>query len=198
MPLVLDVVTQSLGQSDQAEPAMQRCTACKRDLPLESFRRNRRAPLGRMGQCKDCKRAYDLEYNSRPERKASERERTRTPEARVRQRERDAARNRTRARLDWLNSKGKRRRALRKGVGAEIFTDAELFAAWDGAGYYTCYWCELPFTEDVILHRDHVIPLARGGAHAIANLVPACATCNTSKGAKDPYDFARELHPWLA
>lgn len=33
-------------------------------------------------------------------------------------------------------------------------------------------------------HIDHVVPLARGGQHTITNLVPACARCNLSKGAK--------------
>lgn len=31
------------------------------------------------------------------------------------------------------------------------------------------------------LHWDHVIPLARGGAHSKDNLVPACRSCNESK-----------------
>ncbi|MFD2093408.1 HNH endonuclease [Blastococcus deserti] len=30
-------------------------------------------------------------------------------------------------------------------------------------------------------HMDHVVPLARGGRHAPANVVPACAACNVSK-----------------
>jgi 5-methylcytosine-specific restriction endonuclease McrA len=29
--------------------------------------------------------------------------------------------------------------------------------------------------------RDHVIPLARGGRHAIGNILPACRSCNSSK-----------------
>jgi hypothetical protein len=29
---------------------------------------------------------------------------------------------------------------------------------------------------------DHVVPLSRGGAHAIENVVPACHGCNMSKG----------------
>lgn len=32
---------------------------------------------------------------------------------------------------------------------------------------------------------DHVIPLARGGPHCLANLRPACGPCNSSKGTKD-------------
>ena len=31
---------------------------------------------------------------------------------------------------------------------------------------------------------DHVVPLERGGSDAIANCVPACRSCNSSKGTK--------------
>ena len=31
---------------------------------------------------------------------------------------------------------------------------------------------------------DHVVPVARGGRHAIGNIVPACGRCNSSKGAQ--------------
>ena len=31
---------------------------------------------------------------------------------------------------------------------------------------------------------DHVVPLSRGGKHEIENLLPACRSCNSSKGAK--------------
>ncbi|HEX8510460.1 MAG TPA: HNH endonuclease [Propionibacteriaceae bacterium] len=33
------------------------------------------------------------------------------------------------------------------------------------------------------LTMDHVVPLARGGRHAIGNLAPACETCNKRKGS---------------
>lgn len=41
-----------------------------------------------------------------------------------------------------------------------------------------CTYCG---ATDVPLEMDHVIPLSRGGRHAIGNLTPACATCNRSK-----------------
>lgn len=34
------------------------------------------------------------------------------------------------------------------------------------------------------IHMDHVIPMSRGGRHAIGNVLPACQTCNLSKGPK--------------
>ena len=32
-----------------------------------------------------------------------------------------------------------------------------------------------------LLHMDHVVPLSRGGAHTIGNVLPACQGCNLSK-----------------
>jgi hypothetical protein len=33
-------------------------------------------------------------------------------------------------------------------------------------------------------HRDHIIPISRGGRESIGNLMPSCAQCNVSKKAK--------------
>jgi predicted RNA-binding Zn-ribbon protein involved in translation (DUF1610 family) len=52
-----------------------------------------------------------------------------------------------------------------------------------------CRYCEteLSSTERT---ADHVVPLCRGGAHSIDNLVIACRSCNSSKGRKT-------LEQWL-
>lgn len=36
------------------------------------------------------------------------------------------------------------------------------------------------------LEQDHVIPVARGGRHTIHNVVPACRSCNATKGKHAP------------
>lgn len=43
---------------------------------------------------------------------------------------------------------------------------------------YRCAYCGISGDMTV----DHVLPLSRGGRHCVANLVPACLRCNTSKG----------------
>ncbi len=48
-----------------------------------------------------------------------------------------------------------------------------------------CAYCDQPATD-----RDHVIPLDLGGTDDILNVVPACGTCNSSKGAKNPLVWA--------
>lgn len=55
-------------------------------------------------------------------------------------------------------------------------TDAQwlaLQAAWGG-----CAYCGSNLAP---LHRDCVLPIARGGRYTLTNVVPACPTCNTSK-----------------
>lgn len=42
---------------------------------------------------------------------------------------------------------------------------------------------------------DHVVPLARGGAHDPGNVVTACGPCNRLKCDMLPFDFF-ERHPW--
>ena len=49
-----------------------------------------------------------------------------------------------------------------------------------------CPYCgnESPLTE------DHIVPLSKGGTCWITNLVGACRSCNSSKGARSVEDFA--------
>jgi 5-methylcytosine-specific restriction endonuclease McrA len=42
-----------------------------------------------------------------------------------------------------------------------------------------CAYCQRPPRRS--LQMDHVVPLSRGGRHAIGNVVPACEACNSSK-----------------
>lgn len=49
---------------------------------------------------------------------------------------------------------------------------------------HCCAYCGAPDE----IHMEHVIPLSRGGRHAIGNVLPACAGCNLNKQA----DFVSE------
>jgi 5-methylcytosine-specific restriction endonuclease McrA len=42
---------------------------------------------------------------------------------------------------------------------------------------HRCAYCG----SDGPIHMEHVIPVSRGGRHAIGNVLPACETCNLSK-----------------
>lgn len=61
---------------------------------------------------------------------------------------------------------------------------------------HVCYWCGIKLPTKG-WHLDHVVPLARGGAHAAHNLVKSCATCNESKGAKLSTEWKGAKQPVL-
>lgn len=48
---------------------------------------------------------------------------------------------------------------------------------------FTCQYCGAKAPE-VVLHADHIHPVAEGGSNDIMNLVTACAACNGGKGAR--------------
>lgn len=52
-----------------------------------------------------------------------------------------------------------------------------------------CACCRVKLTS--VYHRDHVVPIAAGGANDITNIQLLCVSCNSSKQDKHPIDFMR-------
>lgn len=82
----------------------------------------------------------------------------------------------------------KGRESLLRGVHkrrAHMMVLATLTAAeWEAikaAHNYACSYCR---RTDRPLTRDHVIPLSKGGTHTAGNVIPACRSCNSRKGAR--------------
>lgn len=46
---------------------------------------------------------------------------------------------------------------------------------------YRCSYCN----NTGKMTQDHIVPLSKGGSHTKDNVVPACGTCNSSKGNKN-------------
>ncbi len=55
-----------------------------------------------------------------------------------------------------------------------------------------CVYCGAPAES-----RDHVIPWALGGLAVEGNIVPACKSCNSSKGPRTPDQWAIQNGIWL-
>jgi len=55
-----------------------------------------------------------------------------------------------------------------------------------------CYWCKCSL-KNVKVHIDHYVPLSKGGEHTLSNLVVSCQSCNLTKSAKDPIQFANSI-----
>lgn len=81
-----------------------------------------------------------------------------------------------------------RRRAREAGAGGK-------FTAADVSNLYTkqrgcCANCGCALGDK--FHRDHRVPLARGGSNDITNIELLCDLCNLRKQAKDPIDWAKQ------
>lgn len=56
---------------------------------------------------------------------------------------------------------------------------------------YRCAECGVSVRKRSDRHVDHIMPLSLGGTNASSNLQILCVTCNCSKGAKHPLDWAK-------
>jgi len=80
------------------------------------------------------------------------------------------------------------RRARQKGAtGKHTATDIRAITL---AQKGKCAWCRVDLRR-VQRHADHILPLALGGSNDRQNIQILCRSCNLSKGAKHPIEFAR-------
>jgi len=79
-----------------------------------------------------------------------------------------------------------KKRAETYGVEHSEYSRTAIMHRWA----YTCAYCPA-FAE----HMDHVMPLSKGGTDTESNMLPACASCNLSKGAKTLAEWAETFGP---
>jgi hypothetical protein len=79
-----------------------------------------------------------------------------------------------------------KRRAAGYGVTHVAYSRTAILARWNGM----CAYC-----DSRAEHMDHVHPLSRGGDDIESNMLPACAKCNLSKGAKSLAEWAETFGP---
>jgi len=87
---------------------------------------------------------------------------------------------------------GKVRRRARERGASGAYTWAEVTRKWMDIGK-VCAYCRAPKDNDQI-EPDHVVPLSRGGSNSITNVVPSCAPCNQSKGARFLNEWTSHLN----
>lgn len=90
---------------------------------------------------------------------------------------------RSRSRSARLSRKRRRKVAARPNDLSPAQWDA-IKLAWAGA----CAYCG---ATNRALQRDTMLPISRGGAYTLENVVPACASCNASKGNDEVTSWLR-------
>jgi len=188
-----------------------------RDANLEQFRErerayvhankervlanNKRSRERRADKVKATKKAWYESVKNTPEFKAKVKARTETVKERKREydreyRKRDPQKAIERAQA-WRKANPEKRAAIihnyvaRRRAQTESGVSTSELLEWKLAQKKICYWCGTKCAENH--HVDHYVPLSKGGAHELSNLVIACGPCNLRKNAKDPLDFAKEV-----
>lgn len=169
-----------------APDALRTCRKCGIQKPAQDFDVNIRVPSGYFSTCRECRRATARDWKARNKdriRKYEEENREHLTQLRYawqrRNRERYLAMRRMRSytpkeRLYNL-LKVQSRRVSKNGT----VTPEQIAGLRERQK--KCYYCKRVFTSTRPPTIDHVIPLNKGGAHDISNIVLACKSCNSSK-----------------
>lgn len=86
----------------------------------------------------------------------------------------------------YLKDHPEQMRAVRRNRKAKIATQRFQFTTRDWTRLceryrHCCAYCG---QRSAVLHREHVIPVSRGGRHSAGNILPACPACNYQKKTK--------------
>jgi hypothetical protein len=154
-----------------------RCAACQQVKTLDSFHRDAKSADGRRPRCKSCVKAYDDSLQDERNRRARETYGA-DPASKI---QKTTIYRRENPGFGDLETRIARGGGLIAGdVTAE--TLRLLKTDYNDA----CYICEISFGEAAV-HWDHFRPIAKGGDHSLANLRPACESCNKRKQARWPF-----------
>lgn len=152
------------------------CTRCQTDKPatVEYFIKDNRNKSGIGSACRVCvnKKARETYYEKIEERHAY----YKTDRARE-----IVRKSKSRPEYKRLHRMSEQRR---RALARQLPHDLTVEEYKDTLEYFnhSCAYCGL---SGIPLQQDHVIPVIAGGGYVKDNIVPACSTCNQSKGGRD-------------
>ena len=178
------------------------CTKCGETKPLGEYYKQKGGKYGVRGDCKVCLSVAKAKYyaaNAEKIRSRRAKYRAENPEkvraavakwqAENPERLKASQAKYFRANPDKFRAKCQRYRAKKRNAAGD-WSAADWKAKLEYYGY-RCRYCGIhkSDTNEGWLEADHAIPLSQGGTNFISNIVPACKSCNCSKGTKTFTEF---------
>lgn len=188
---------------------MKLCRKCGEEKPPEEFYKRKDRPDGLTAACKTCTKANSSAYYYEHRDEVLARLRKAYPDNRdqilarhkkwyQQNRKRVYERNRQWWRKNTLRvmTQQRRRRALKAKVASQL-TVGQWQWLKEQSGF-CCVYCGGHESAVGTLAQEHIVPVTQGGAYTITNIVPACGSCNSSKGPRTPREanmsFAVEIN----
>jgi 5-methylcytosine-specific restriction endonuclease McrA len=165
------------------------CSQCKQTKPHDEFGNHKGHSDGKASYCLICHRKARAAYRIRQKeaikiQQADNYQRNR--EKRIKAAALNSNKNIEKRKIssrkwqqnnkEYMAAYQRLRTARKRNNDSKTVTKKELQKLYQN----NCFYCGSKNRIEI----DHVIPLARGGRHAIGNLVAACKPCNASKQAK--------------
>jgi len=165
---------------------MKTCSKCRESKPVSAFSKNKSSKHRLQNNCRTCAKACTAAWTEANKDRAA----AKAAAWKAANRDRVAANNAawkianpekvSIKKAKWASANPEkraaskhRRRALTASNGVNAVTTAETAEIIA----MPCTACGVAGPSQV----DHIIPIARGGAHSIGNLMPLCRSCNASK-----------------
>lgn len=140
------------------------CTGkCGQTKPLSEFNKDSQNADGLRMYCRECQQGYKTKYLTTPIGKAK---------------------------AALLTAQYSRRRAEAK-LGITIADDLKSYHIAMVQGEDECIYCRKELTPSTVT-IDHAFTFAQGGTNEYKNILPACFSCNSRKGAKPILQFLAE------
>lgn len=167
---------------------MKECRKCHVRKFIEAFANDTKAPDGKYRWCKDCSRASNQAWYQANKASVVARVKQSRTDPVVYKAQLESNKRWRESHPEQANEHSKRSQARAKGAVLADLTHEE----WEDllrAANNSCTYCRKKFTPSETPQQDHVVPLSRGGQHTKANVVPACRSCNRTKGNRTAIEF---------
>lgn len=190
---------------------LKRCTKCGVEYPAtpEYFRCKRNKKDGLEYRCKTCAKQDYQDSGSEYQRQWRERHpeyhaqyfkknqetisrRTRITSKAWRLSNPEQVRDYYKKNLIASRAKTHLRKARKRGL-VSTFTRSQWHACLEYF-HHTCAYCGAQQDFWHVLEQDHYMPLSAGGGYTADNIIPACKSCNSSKGDSPVNEWLNRVH----
>ena len=86
---------------------------------------------------------------------------------------------------------------IRAGIDSSQTVERKLIARWSREwkllNRVNCYWCK-DLLSASSCQRSYIVPISKGGAHCLSNLVISCKRCICRRRGKTPSEWAAVIY----